>query len=85
MDFVREVAAQHQATPAQIALAWVMQQKPFIVPIPGSSKEKHLADNLGATDIVFSETELHTIHKQLSAIKIYGDRYSPENQKNVDR
>lgn len=62
-----------------------MHQKPFIVPIPGSSSEKHLMDNLGATEIVFTEAELKDIRDRLNDIEIHGDRYSLESQRNIDR
>ena len=63
------------ATPAQIALAWVLAQKPWIVPIPGSRKLKHLDDNLGALEIELSADDLSNIKKAMDNITVVGSRY----------
>ena len=63
------------ATPAQIALAWVLTQKPWIVPIPGSRRLAHLDDNLGALDIELTADDLGEIDKAMSQITVVGNRY----------
>jgi aryl-alcohol dehydrogenase-like predicted oxidoreductase len=71
---VREWARKKDATPAQIALAWVMAQKPFIVPIPGTTKLHHVKENQGAMDITFSDTELKEFRADLEKIELVGVR-----------
>ncbi len=63
-------------TPAQVALAWLLAQKPWIVPIPGTTKGAHLQENLGAADFMFSPEELKSFSEAVSKIKIVGDRYT---------
>lgn len=75
VDFVRRIAAEKQATPAQVALAWLLMKKPWIVPIPGTTQEAHLAENLGAPALTFTPEEMETIDRGLAAIDIHGDRY----------
>jgi aryl-alcohol dehydrogenase-like predicted oxidoreductase len=70
VDLVKEVAADKKATPAQISLAWVLAQKPWIVPIPGTRKPAQLEDNLGAADVVLTGQELHDLNQALSKIEI---------------
>ena len=74
LDFIRELADSKKATPAQIALAWALAQKPFIVPIVGINKSEHLKENLGALELSFSNEELAEIKKRLESITIVGDR-----------
>lgn len=62
-------------TPAQIALAWLMNKKPFIVPIPGTTKLSHLEENLRATDVVFTDDEVKELEKIISSIPVMGNRY----------
>jgi aryl-alcohol dehydrogenase-like predicted oxidoreductase len=69
------IAAAKRATPAQIALAWLLTQKPWIVPIPGTSKAHRLRENLGAAGIELSSTDLARIGEALSRIQVQGDRY----------
>lgn len=78
VDLLRNVAARAQATPAQIALAWLLAQKPWIVPIPGTTKPARLAENLGADDLVLSAGEVRAISEAASRIQIRGARY-PEH------
>lgn len=85
VDFVKSVADSNGVKPAQLALAWVMAQKPWIVPIPGSKKLKHIKDNLAAADIEFTNEEMQDINRRLSAIAIHGARYSANNQANVGK
>lgn len=75
IDLVTAIAADKNATPAQIALAWLLAQKPFIVPIPGTSKLLRLQENIGATKVTITNDELGQINRALSAIKITGERY----------
>jgi aryl-alcohol dehydrogenase-like predicted oxidoreductase len=72
-------------TSAQIALAWLLAQKPWIVPIPGTTKLHRLEENLGAANIVLSQDDSRQITQALETIKIVGERYSPEHQARVGR
>lgn len=78
IDLLRQIAQQKNATPAQIALAWLLAQKPWIVPIPGTTRMNRLAENLEAVNIEFSVDELKEIDNRSSMIKIEGERY-PEH------
>lgn len=80
IDYINELAIAKNATAAQIALAWVMAQKPWIVPIPGTTKISRIHENIKAADIKFSDEEMKTINDALSKIEIVGDRY-PESEK----
>ncbi|GIM46179.1 aldo/keto reductase [Collibacillus ludicampi] len=75
VELIKKIAAGKNATPAQIALAWVLAQKPWIVPIPGTRKLERLEENLGAVDVVLTPEELSDLNDALSKIKISGDRY----------
>ncbi|WP_094605833.1 aldo/keto reductase [Sporomusa silvacetica] len=75
VNLVKEIAADKKATPAQIALAWVLAQKPWIVPIPGTRKMNRLEENLGAVNLQLSEQELAALNAALDKIKVSGDRY----------
>jgi aryl-alcohol dehydrogenase-like predicted oxidoreductase len=68
-------AAKNKATPAQIALAWLLAQKPWIVPIPGTTKLHRLDENIGAVAIELSAAEMAEIESAASAIKVEGARY----------
>lgn len=80
IDYINELAIAKNATAAQIALAWVMAQKPWIVPIPGTTKISRIHVNIKAANIKFSDEEMKTINDALSKIEIVGDRY-PESEK----
>ncbi|MFZ6659114.1 aldo/keto reductase [Undibacterium sp. TJN19] len=67
-------ANRKNATPAQIALAWLMAQKPWIVPIPGTTQLPHLLDNIGAIEVQFSQSELAELNASTAAIQIQGAR-----------
>lgn len=69
------IAAHRKATPAQIALAWLLAQKPWIVPIPGTTKLPRLEENLGAVDVALAADELRQIEEALADIKVQGERY----------
>lgn len=78
IDLLIRMANEKQATPAQIALAWLLAQKPWIVPIPGTTKPARLVENLGAAEVVLTQDDLTTIRNALAAIDIEGERYPPE-------
>ena len=75
VDLVNEIAKRKKATPAQIALAWLLAQKPWIVPIPGTTKLKRLEENIGAVEIEFTSNDLREIESAASKINVQGDRY----------
>ncbi len=81
LDLVHQFAVRHNATPAQIALAWVLAQKPWIVPIPGTTKGHRLTENNGAVDIVLSAAELREIEAATAQIDIVGARYTEQMEK----
>jgi aryl-alcohol dehydrogenase-like predicted oxidoreductase len=85
VDLLNDIAKQKQATPAQIALAWLLAQKPWIVPIPGTTKLHRLEENLGAVDIELTAADLAQIENAASNIKIEGARYPEELQKRVGK
>ena len=74
VELVKTWALRKNATPSQIALAWLLAQKPWIVPIPGTTKIHHMEENLGATEIRFTPDELKELTAAVTAIKIQGDR-----------
>ena len=78
VDLLNSVAARKKATPAQIALAWLLAQKPWIVPIPGTTKLNRLEENIGAATVELSSDDLREIDSAASKIKVQGARY-PEN------
>jgi aryl-alcohol dehydrogenase-like predicted oxidoreductase len=78
VDLLGEIATRKKATPAQIALAWLLAQKPFIVPIPGTTKRNRLEENLGAVEIDLTQDDLRDIENAASRIEVQGDRY-PEH------
>jgi aryl-alcohol dehydrogenase-like predicted oxidoreductase len=75
IDLLREIAARKQATSAQIALAWLLAQKPWIVPIPGTTKLHRLEENIGAVDVELTPDDLREIERALAKITVQGDRY----------
>jgi aryl-alcohol dehydrogenase-like predicted oxidoreductase len=85
VDALTAIAAAKAVTPAQIALAWLLARKPWIVPIPGTTKLHRLDENLGAAEIVLSEAELAAIEAAIAPIDIRGERYSPQQQARIDR
>ena len=70
-----EIAARKKATPAQIALAWLLSRKPWIVPIPGTTKLHRLEENIGAAEVTLGGDDLRAIEESLSHVKVQGDRY----------
>jgi aryl-alcohol dehydrogenase-like predicted oxidoreductase len=85
VDLVGSIAAQKRATPAQIALAWVLAQRPWIVPIPGTTRLHRLEENLGAAAVELTAEDLGEIDRALSRIAVQGARYSEGSQRMVDR
>lgn len=85
IDLLTKIAVQKAATPAQIALAWLLAQKPWIVPIPGTTKLHRLEENLGAARIELTPSELAEIELAAAKIDIQGDRYSESAQKLINR
>jgi len=81
VDLLKKVAEQKHATPGQIALAWLLAQKPWIVPIPGTTKLHRLEENIGAASVVLTSKELSEIQLALGKIKVVGDRYPEELEK----
>ena len=75
VDLLQQIAAQKKATPAQIALAWLLAQKPWIVPIPGTTKLHRLEENLAAADVELSASDLAEIQRAAAEIAIEGERY----------
>jgi len=85
VDLIGEFAAQKKATPAQIALAWVLAQKPWIVPIPGTTKLHRLEENLGAVDVELTTDDFRQIENITSRVEVQGARYSEGSQRLVNR
>lgn len=74
LDELNQLAAKCHATPAQIALAWILKKEPFMVPIPGMRSEKRIRENLGAADVTLSDAEFRNLEEALSHIAIHGNR-----------
>lgn len=85
IELIEKVAARKDVTSAQIALAWVLAQKPWIVPIPGTRKLERLEENLGAAEIKLTQIELNDLNNALSKIEISGNRYPEEYAKRVGK
>jgi len=85
VNVLGEIVAQKKATSAQIAIAWLLAQKPWIVPIPGTTKLHRLEENLGAANIDLSESDLREITAAVSKIAVQGDRYPAHLQQRVNR
>jgi aryl-alcohol dehydrogenase-like predicted oxidoreductase len=85
VDAVGAIATRKRVSPAQIALAWVLAQKPWIVPIPGTTKLHRLEENLGAADVALTPDDVRQIDAVVSAIPVQGARYPESSQKMIDR
>ena len=85
VEVLARIAAGKQATPAQIALGWLLAQKPWIVPIPGTTKLHRLEENVGAADVALTPDDLREIDDALSNITVQGERYPAFLQAMVDR
>lgn len=84
VDLLKRIAVEKDATPAQIALAWLLAQKPWIVPIPGTTKIHRLEENLGAAQIVLSPNDLQQIETTAAEITVQGHRYPEELERMTD-
>ena len=85
VDLVGKFAQQKKATPAQIALAWLLAQKPWIVPIPGTTKLHRLEENLGALNVQLSSDEVRQLETAASKIPVHGERYPESAQRMINR
>jgi aryl-alcohol dehydrogenase-like predicted oxidoreductase len=85
VDLLKQIAGRKGATPAQVALAWLLAQKPWIVPIPGTTKLHRLEENLGAANIELTPDDLRGIDEAASKITLHGDRYPAHLQERVGR
>ena len=85
VDLLKRIAGEKKATPAQIALAWLLAQKPWIVPIPGTTKLHRLEENLGAADVELTADDLAEIVRAAAAIQVEGERYPEQLMKTVGR
>jgi len=85
IDLIGKIAKDKDASPAQIAIAWVLAQKPWIVPIPGTTKIHRLEENLGGADVELTTADLKEIEDTAAQIKIVGDSYPAAMQKSINR
>ncbi|WPP01673.1 aldo/keto reductase [Pseudomonas sp. HR96] len=85
VEVLGQIAEGKDATRAQVAIAWLLAQKPWIVPIPGTTKLNRLEENIGAANVVLSSNDLAAIAQALEQIKVVGDRYPAHLQQNVNR
>ncbi len=83
VDFVKSIAEKKGITPAQVAISWILYQKPWIVPIPGSRSLRHLEDNIAAANVTYTPQEMADINATLDTIVIQGDRYNSNNQSHI--
>ncbi|EGN0215468.1 aldo/keto reductase [Listeria monocytogenes] len=85
LDFLKEIADEQNVTTAQLAIAWILDQKPWIVPIPGTTRQSRIKENIAATKIHFDEATRQKIATALSQIEIVGDRYSAAENKRIGK
>jgi aryl-alcohol dehydrogenase-like predicted oxidoreductase len=85
VDLIGEIAERKGATSAQIALAWVLAQRPWFVPIPGTTKQHRLEENIAAAEVGLTADDLREIDEAESSITAQGERYSEANQRMIDR
>jgi len=85
VELIKAMAQRKNATPAQVALAWLLARKPFIVPIPGTTKENRLIENLGASQLELTAEDLQLIEAGAANLKPAGERYSETHAKLIDR
>jgi aryl-alcohol dehydrogenase-like predicted oxidoreductase len=85
VDLISQIAQRRKATPSQIALAWILAQEPWIIPIPGTTKLHRLQENIGAAAIELTEADLRDIADAVSQITVQGHRYSEGSERMVDR
>ncbi|WP_298091066.1 aldo/keto reductase [uncultured Sphingomonas sp.] len=85
VDLLTRVASEKDATPAQVALAWLLAQRPYVVPIPGTTKLHRLEENIGATAVELTADDLTAIHEGAAGLEAAGDRYAPQQMAMVGR
>jgi aryl-alcohol dehydrogenase-like predicted oxidoreductase len=85
VDAIGVIAAKKKVTPAQVALAWLLAQKPWIVPIPGTTKLNRLEENIGSAAVGLTTDDLANIASAVSSITVQGERYSPQQAARIDR
>ena len=85
VDVLKRFAEEKDATPSQIALAWLLAQKPWIVPIPGTRNIDHLNENLGGITVQLTPADLREIDAAISKVKVHGGRMNEEQMKVVDQ
>lgn len=84
VDLLKAVAKKKEATPAQVALAWLLAQKPWIVPIPGTRRVDHLEENLGAVNVTLTTADLTEIATALAKLQVHGERMDEKNMQAID-
>ena len=85
VELLRRVATKKNATPAQVALAWLLAQKPWIVPIPGTRNIDHLNENLGGINVELTAADLREIATEFAKIKVHGERMPEMHMGQIDR
>jgi aryl-alcohol dehydrogenase-like predicted oxidoreductase len=85
VDLLKRIAAEKMATPAQVALAWLLAQRPWIVPIPGTTKLHRLEENLAAADLALTPDNLAEIQRAAAEIQVEGERYPAQLLATVGR
>jgi aryl-alcohol dehydrogenase-like predicted oxidoreductase len=85
VTLIGEVAARKNATPAQVALAWLLAQKPWIAPIPGTTKLHRLEENVGGADVVLTPEDLEALAQVLARVPVQGERYNAQMMKSINR
>jgi aryl-alcohol dehydrogenase-like predicted oxidoreductase len=85
VDLLKSFAEKKNASPAQIALAWLLAKKPWIVPIPGTRNPDHLSENLGAIDVELTPADLQVIETAISEIAVHGGRMNEMQMQQVDQ
>src|SRR5262249_5492800 len=85
VELLTRLAAKKQVTPAQVALAWLLAQKPWIVPIPGTTNLTRLEENVGSANVELTPLDLAEIARAVSSIEVKGHRYSESSERYIDR
>ena len=85
LTLLQQQADKKGCTMAQLALAWILSRRPWIVPIPGTTKLSRLEENIGAANVEFEPQELDELNSKLDQIQIYGERYNAQQESLVER
>lgn len=80
VEYVEDLARKKETTPARIAIGWLLAQKPWIVPIPGTKRIERIKENIGGADVCFTAEELADIRRHLDSIEIIGARYPADQE-----